>query len=191
MKTLYLDASTTLLYLSFYNGNEKLYEVVGEGKNNHSENLLNAVQAGLEKCGLKMKNFERIVVGIGPGSYTGLRVALTVAKMFAWTLKIPLYCASSLDFVASGYFKQDGIYAITTRAKNGYVYGKLLAVKDGRQSVIIDDCFMKTEDFYQKISAYDYFEVNAGKYLIDPLNLKITKVDDLHGITPNYLRREI
>lgn len=191
MKTLYLDASTSLLYVSFYEGEKKLYEVLGEGRNDHSENLLNAVKAGLEECNLKVKDFERIVVGIGPGSYTGLRVALTVAKMFAWTLNIPLYKASSLDFLASGYFRRDGIYAISTRAKKGHVYGKLLEIKAGKQRDILEDAFLKTEVFDEKIAAHDYQAVGVDNYLIDPLLLKITKVDDLHDITPNYLRGEL
>jgi tRNA threonylcarbamoyladenosine biosynthesis protein TsaB len=191
MKTLYLEASTSILYVSFYDGDVKLYEFLGIGKNDHSENLINTVKAGLDECGLKMKDFERVVVGIGPGSYTGLRVALTVAKMFAWTLKIPLYKASSLDFLASGYFNQDGIYAVSSRAKNGYVYGKVLEIKDGKPREILPDSFLTTEDFQAKASLPGSFLVNADNYRIDPLNLDITLVEDLYGVTPNYLRGEL
>lgn len=191
MKTLVLDASTSHLYIAFYDNNEEIYLLKGIGQNNHSENLLTGVKVGLEKFNLKMKDFKRIIVGIGPGSYTGLRVALTAAKMFAWTLNIPLYTVSSLDILASGYYDKDGIYAIVTRAKKGYVYGKLVEVKSNKQNIIIDDCFLKTEDFYQKIEDYNYFEINVENCIINPLNLELKQVDDLHGITPNYLRGEL
>jgi tRNA threonylcarbamoyladenosine biosynthesis protein TsaB len=191
MKTLVLDASTSLLYIAFYNNNEEIFVLKGKGQNNHSENMLTGVKTGLEQCNLKMKDFGRIIVGIGPGSYTGLRVALTVAKMFAWTLNIPLYTVSSLDMLASGYYHKDGTYAIVTRAKKGHVYVKLVEVKSGKINIIFNDCFLKTEEFYQKIEAYDYFEINMENCLLEPLNLELKLVEDLHGITPNYLRGEL
>jgi tRNA threonylcarbamoyladenosine biosynthesis protein TsaB len=191
MKTLVLDASSNILYISFYDNNKEIYLIKGEGRNNHSENLLQAVSAGLDQCNLRLSDFKKIIVGIGPGSYTGLRVALTVAKMFAWTLEIPLYTASSLDILASGYFNNDGIYAITSRAKKGHVYGKLLEIKSGGQNVIFDDCFLETEKFLKKIEGYNYFEVNSDNYRFNPLNLNIHPVSNLHELTPNYLRSEI
>ena len=91
MRTLIMDTSTNLLYISFIENDKVIYEVKTLGLNNHSDHLLNLIEKGLNECNLQVKDFNKIVIGVGPGAYTGLRVSMSVAKMFSWTLNIPLY----------------------------------------------------------------------------------------------------
>ena len=88
MNKLIIDTSTYYLYTSVIKNDECVYNKVLYGKNNHSENLMNIIEEGL--ADIKAKELDEIIVGIGPGSYTGVRIALTVAKTLAWTLNIPL-----------------------------------------------------------------------------------------------------
>ena len=111
MRSLILDTSTNILYISFVEDKKVIYEIQSKGLNNHSDHLLNLIQEGLEKYQLEVKDFDRIILGDGPGAYTGLRVSMSVAKMFAWTLNIPLYTISSLDLLTSGY-KEEGLYLV-------------------------------------------------------------------------------
>jgi tRNA threonylcarbamoyladenosine biosynthesis protein TsaB len=193
MKTMILDTSSAILYLSFYDGDNKIYEVVAPGKNNHSENLIKYIDEGLKELNLEVKDFERIIVGIGPGSYTGLRVSLTVAKTFSWTNNIPLYIASSLDILASGYFDKPGMYAITNRAKKDYLYAKLVNIDENNEiyKEIIIDSFIKKDEFFEEIEKYNYVLIDETNFLINPLNLKISLVENIHQLTPNYLQKEI
>ena len=85
MLQMLLDTSSTILYIAFVKDNKVIYENINEGKNNHSDNLLKLIQKGLKENNLEVKDFDRIVLGKGPGMYTGLRVSMTVAKMFALT----------------------------------------------------------------------------------------------------------
>ena len=144
MKVLILDTSSNYLYLHLSNGSDE-YNVVLEGKNNHSEKLMPLIEEGLNKLNLEVKDLERIVCGIGPGSYTGLRVGLTVCKVFAWTASIPLYVISSLTILGSGYLKKDGKYAICNTAKKDYLYTKVINVIDGKVEVEQDDEFIAKE----------------------------------------------
>lgn len=191
MKTMILDTSSLFLYVCFLEDDQIIYSVFSEGKNNHSENLLKIIEEGLHLNNLNVNDFNKIIVGIGPGSYTGLRVSLTVAKMFSWTLNIPLFTVSSLDLLGSGHFDGDGIYAITMAAKKDYVYGKLIEVNAKMQYVIIDDSFLRSDEFFNSISSYQYQLIDKSKYLVNPINLKVTKVKDLHSLAPNYLRGEL
>src|SRR5690554_7473460 len=93
-RTLVLDTASKYLYFSFLEDEKIIYEQFLEGKNNHSENLLKELEIGLNKLNLTFKDFSEVIVGIGPGSYTGLRVSVTVAKMLAWTLNKKLYAIS-------------------------------------------------------------------------------------------------
>ena len=119
MKTLYLDASTSLLYVSFMRA-RKNSEVWARAKRPFGE----SVECGEGRAGRmqsEVKDFESRRHRSVPTRGSGLPDR---RQMFAWTLNIPLYKTSSLDFLASGYFRRDRIYAISTRAKKSHVYGK-------------------------------------------------------------------
>jgi len=191
MKTIVLDTASKYLYFSFLENGQVLYEKFQAGKNNHSDNLLNSIEAALEECNLKLKDFSNVLVGIGPGSYTGLRVSVTVAKMLAWTLKLNFYQVSSLNLLGSGYFDNDGIYAITIKAKKNHLYGKLIEVKSGNISTLITDMFSEENLFFEKIKNYDYKLINEENYKINIGKLYWEKVDNLHNLTPNYIQKGI
>lgn len=186
-----IDTSSKILYVAFLDGDQEIYSVANEGTNNHSENLINVIKAGLEKYDLAVRDFDRIIVGIGPGSYTGLRVGVTVAKVFAWTLKIPLFCVSSLDVLASGYLDQDGQYAIIAQAKRNSIYGKVIEVRGKEQNVLLADGFWDSETFRKKIEKYNCSIIDQSNYRFNPFNLRSTEVEDLHQLTPNYLQKEV
>ena len=126
MLEMILDTSSPNLYISFVDGEKEIYTKIVKTINNHSEIFLDNIKMGLDECGLKVEDFSRIIDGIGPGSYTGLRVSLTVAKMFSWTKNIPLYTVNSLYILGSGYYSQDGKYAIMNVAKKNHYYYQLL-----------------------------------------------------------------
>jgi tRNA threonylcarbamoyladenosine biosynthesis protein TsaB len=186
-----LDTSTIFLYVAFLEDGKLLYERMTEGKNNHSEHFLETIRNGLKDTNLEAKDFDRFAVGIGPGSYTGLRISLTVAKILAWTLKKPLDIISSLDLLGSGYLKKDGCYAITSIAKKGHCYGKLIEVKGGIAQTLIDDVFMPREQFMETVKDHEYKLIDESNFSVDYRNVKGTEVADIHSLSPNYLRREL
>ena len=67
--------------------NERLEKVTGPDK---SQQVLSLVDEILKKNRVKLKDLTEITVETGPGSFTGLRVGVTVAKTLGWALKIPL-----------------------------------------------------------------------------------------------------
>lgn len=192
MKTLVLDTSTNLLYISFIFDNKVVYEVKSVGLNNHSDYLLDLIQKGLNENEIQIKDFDKIILGIGPGAYTGLRVSMSVAKMFSWTLNIPLYSISSLDLLTSGY-KEDALYLLKFKAKKGYIYHKAFEIKEGQKNLLTNEMFVNDEfiDSYNQ-SNYDKVTIVTNDlYNIDVLNIKekeIKLVDNVHALEPNYLR---
>ena len=117
---------------------------------------------------------------------------MSVAKMFSWTLNIPLYEISSLDLLTSGY-KEDGLYLIKFKAKKGYIYHKAFEINDNAKKIITEEIFVSDEfiDTYENDIFKNVFIVCNDLYNIDVLNIKeenIKLVDNVHALEPNYLR---
>lgn len=192
MKTLIIDTSTKYLYVSLVFANVEVYTNILEGKNNHSEQLLPIITQGLKLNNISVGDLDKIIVGKGPGSYTGLRISMTVAKMLAWTKKIDLYTISSLDIIASGYYKVNGTYAIKSIAKKNYIYDKVVEVKNNKVNVLINDEFSLESDFNEKIKDINCIIINDENYIYDAVKiiaLATDKCEDVHLVGPNYLRK--
>ncbi len=97
-----LDTSTAALTIALMRDGQVIAERSTEAERNHSLRLLPDVQELLSAHGRKAADLSGIAVGHGPGSYTGIRVAVTAAKTLAWSLKLPLIGISSLEALAYG-----------------------------------------------------------------------------------------
>ncbi len=188
-RTLVLDTSSNWLYICFLENDKVVYEVKSEGLNNHSDNLLPLIEEGLKKLKFEVKDFTRIILGYGPGAYTGLRVSMSVAKMFAWTLNIPLYTMSSLDLLTSGY-EEEGLYLIKFKAKKGFIYHKAFRIENQSKQIIAKDMFV-SEDYLNSYQYEDIKIITNYDVLVDCLKIKedeLTLVTNIHALEPNYLR---
>ena len=96
MNILAMDTSNKALSLAILENKELLGQVTLNIKKNHSITLMPAIDFLMNSLDLKPTDLDRIAVAQGPGSYTGLRIAVATAKTLAHTLKIELVGVSSL-----------------------------------------------------------------------------------------------
>ena len=96
MKILAFDTSNRALSLAVLEDTELLGQVTLNIKKNHSITLMPAIDFLMNSLDMKSTDLDRIAVAQGPGSYTGLRIAVATAKTLAHTLKIELVGVSSL-----------------------------------------------------------------------------------------------
>lgn len=138
-----MDTSTTTLTVAVLRDGELLAEHSDRAERNHSIRLVPAIEEILREAGVTKQQLNGIAVGHGPGSYTGVRIAATVAKTFAWSLGIPLVGVSSLAALALTAVLEDGtdaadLYVPVMDARRGQAYTGLygrVALANGQQSM--------------------------------------------------------
>lgn len=101
-RLLALDSSTAVLAVAVMDNDELLKEINANGERNHSVHMHPVIVRAVEEAGLTINEIDGIVVGVGPGSYTGVRMAVTAAKTLSWAKKIPVAGVSSLHAIAWG-----------------------------------------------------------------------------------------
>ncbi|MBW7462009.1 tRNA (adenosine(37)-N6)-threonylcarbamoyltransferase complex dimerization subunit type 1 TsaB, partial [Paenibacillus sepulcri] len=83
-------------------GGEILASVQSLAERNHSLATVSQLKALLDETGIKADELDGIAIGRGPGSYTGMRIAVSVGKTLAWVWNKPLVGISSLEALAYG-----------------------------------------------------------------------------------------
>jgi tRNA threonylcarbamoyladenosine biosynthesis protein TsaB len=136
-----LDTSTASLSMAVVDGDDVLAERFVYAERNHSVFLLPEIEAMVRALGLSPKDLHAVAIGRGPGSYTGVRIGVTVAKTFAWALGIPVYGVSSLEALALGGWRDASAASPTVAApawvvpaldgRRGQAYTALFAVDEG------------------------------------------------------------
>lgn len=90
------DTSTSTVFLGILTSEGWIeYQAKTESSEPQSKILLSIIQEFLMSEGIEKNEITEMALGIGPGSYTGLRVGMTVAKVWAYAKEIPLYTFSS------------------------------------------------------------------------------------------------
>ncbi|OXS77788.1 tRNA (adenosine(37)-N6)-threonylcarbamoyltransferase complex dimerization subunit type 1 TsaB [Domibacillus enclensis] len=139
MKTLAIDTSTFTLSIGIADGDVIVAEQVTNLKKNHSIRVMPAIQALMEEVELKPSDLEKIIVANGPGSYTGVRIGVTIAKTLAWTLNIPIAAVSGLASLAASAPVIDGLVCPMFDARRGQVFTGLYRLSNGVVETIIED----------------------------------------------------
>lgn len=134
-----IETSTPLGSVAIGNGENVLAEVALGAQTRHSEELLPAIDFMLRVSKVQRTDLTRVVVGGGPGSFTGLRIAAASAKAFAAALNIPLFAYSGLAALAAGAAVTDRMVCALFDARRGEVYGACYRFPEsGRMETVME-----------------------------------------------------
>ncbi len=189
MKYLFIDTCTSHLVVSIIIDNEiKTYfdEKIDKGMSNY---ILPEIEKQLKENNIKASSIDAIFVSNGPGSFTGIRVGLTIAKVYAWSLNIKVIPISSLEVLASTNSDKNNLALMD--ARRGYVF---LGAYDNNLNNIIEDSYVLYDENNYKdynIISYDEFN-NSNEPNIDILKVIKKHENDKginpHSLNPNYLK---
>ena len=185
MKYLFIDSATTNLVVAIINDGKIAYIYDNNDNHDTSSKMMPVLALAFDKAGFKPQDIDKIFVVTGPGSFTGIRVGLTVAKTMAYSLNIPIVPISSLEVMASG----NGGTALIN-ARRGYVFA---GTYDNDLNDIYPDSYVLMNDSLAKpYISYDNFDFVTVKPNIDILKVIIKHENDKdvspHTLKPNYLK---
>jgi tRNA threonylcarbamoyladenosine biosynthesis protein TsaB len=95
-----IDTSTRNVGIAIYDGSQVLSETIWASQDYHTIELAPAIAETLSRAGLEIQNLKLLAVATGPGSFTGLRIGLAVAKGIALACHLPIIGIPTLDIVA-------------------------------------------------------------------------------------------
>ncbi|MFB7306398.1 tRNA (adenosine(37)-N6)-threonylcarbamoyltransferase complex dimerization subunit type 1 TsaB [Streptomyces sp. NPDC056192] len=124
MLLLAVDTATPAVTVALHDGTAVVAESSQVDARRHGELLLPAVDRVLGEAGTGLDAVTGVVVGVGPGPYTGLRVGLVTAATFGSVLSVPVYGLCTLDALAyaAGRSGLEGPFAVATDARRKEVY---------------------------------------------------------------------
>lgn len=117
-----IETANAPLSVTIVKDGKVVAEVVQNIKMTHSVGAMPAVEELFMKAGMKPAEIDAIAVSEGPGSYTGVRIGVTIAKTLAWTLKKPLVGVSSLQTLVANAKLYPGIVCGLFDARRQNVY---------------------------------------------------------------------
>ncbi|MCJ7694557.1 MAG: tRNA (adenosine(37)-N6)-threonylcarbamoyltransferase complex dimerization subunit type 1 TsaB [Anaerolineaceae bacterium] len=97
-----IDTSTDWIGMALFDGEQIISEQIWQTHNRHTVELVPAIRHLLERSNVKKTELTGLGVALGPGSFTSLRIGITVMKGFSLALKIPVVGLPSLDILAAG-----------------------------------------------------------------------------------------
>ncbi|MFJ7936722.1 tRNA (adenosine(37)-N6)-threonylcarbamoyltransferase complex dimerization subunit type 1 TsaB [Sporosarcina sp. NPDC096371] len=158
-----IDTANTPLSIAIVKDGELLVEETSSMAINHSLRAMPAIEELLAKVGIKPTDIDAIAVSEGPGSYTGVRIGVTIAKTLAWTLDKPLVGVSSLKVLAANVLFFNGIICSVVDARRNNVYAGAYHSNDGELTAVIEDGHYSLEEVIQKLGKQDGPIVFVGK----------------------------
>ena len=202
MICLFFDTSSDLLKVSLIKDNKIIFDKELHTKNDHSSYLVPTIDEAFKSNNIDFKELDEIIVGNGPGSFTGTRISIALAKTYAFSFNIPVYMISSLEELI---YDNDGydFYVPIIEEKKENLY---FSIFDKNKKRVMDDTYSSTEYMYKKLEELDgkillislsdkeYEKYDTVKASINALNI-MKNIDvnnekvNPHLLKPNYIKK--
>lgn len=147
-----IDTSNSPLTIALAKDDTILIEETSNLKINHSLTAMPAIEEMMANAKIAPAHLTHIAVAEGPGSYTGVRIGMTIAKTLAWSLKIPLHMVSSLKVLAANGQYFDGIICSLMDARRGTAF---MGAYEGKSlESLIPDQHSDVKEFLFKLKEF-------------------------------------
>lgn len=156
MKLLALDTSTEYLTLAITDGVKVLGRLHKKAPRSHSSLLMPMIEQLLKKARLKLKDLDGFCIGVGPGSFTGLRIGVATVKGMAFVTGLPIVAVPTFDAIAKNAGRTRGVVCVVLDARKNKVYGCFYRSDgNGRIRRISPYLLVPVDELLKKCEKYD------------------------------------
>jgi len=198
MISLFIDTSLSNVSISILKDGKVLSIIQEEIPNEHSKYVTSYVKRVIDAAGIDANDIDRIFVVNGPGSFTGVRIGVTIAKTYGYLINKGIIPVSSLKSLSISSIKQDLIMSVIQANRSNYYVG----IYDSNYNNIIDEQFVSGNRLVELINEYNPYIVSneynvVGKYKFNKVSLDVEKIVNYykdseivnyHAVVPNYLK---
>lgn len=148
-----LDSSSKYLSVGLAKDGKVIDKIFYEAWQRQSEMMTSELENIIKRNNVDKKEIDSVVVGIGPGSYTGVRIAVTIGKTLAYALKTKIYAVSSLSLLKD--VQKPTICVFNARSGRSYVgvYAK--------EKCLVPDCVMNNDELKKYIQEHKEYVLNG------------------------------
>lgn len=198
MRILYIDTSSSYLYSAIVEDGKLLSSVSEDYGQGLSQIALPKIAEMFQENNLSPKDVDKIIVVNGPGSFTGIRIGITIAKVYAWSLNIPITTINSLEAMATSS-KEQKVHIPMLNARRGYVY---TAIYSAEGKCLFEPKHIKLEEFQKEMEKYEDYEILSNDEFEEDFTLNHYQPDFVtitqefkdkedmnpHAVNPEYLK---
>ena len=196
MRILYIDTTTSYLYTGIVENNVLLAEIKEDCGKDLSKVALKKISDMLASLNMEPSDIDKIIVVNGPGSYTGIRIGVTIAKTFAYSLKKAITTVSSLEAMAISSNAEVNYFVPIIDARRGYYFA---AIYDSKLNVVLKEQYIAIEALRlacdHLIGEYtiigncpEAFEKYEPDILRIVNTFKMRESINPHSVNPSYLK---
>ena len=198
MISLFIDTSMVNVSISIVKDNEILSIIQEDIPNEHSKYATSYVKNVLDNANIDANDVDNILVVNGPGSFTGVRIGVTIAKTYGYLINKEIIPVSSLKSLAISSHKEDIVMSVIQANRSNYYVG----IYDKNYNELIDEQFVSGNRLLELIQEYSPYIVSndfnvVGKYKLNKVSLDILSIVNYykdknkinyHALVPNYLK---
>lgn len=184
MYTLFISTFDKIITIGLLKDGKVLDTNIKESTQNHSVYTMPMIESILNKNEVDVKKLSEIIVVNGPGSFTGVRIGVTIAKTFAYTLNIPIKTITSLLAYAVSLDSNDKKVITISDMK-----GKYVGYFDYNNKVI-DYIYLKNSEFSEYIKDKEKYLVVDNKFDLEKIYKYLLNVESTlsHNVNPIYIK---
>lgn len=192
MKTLCLDSAHKHLVIGLYEDGKLICGTSNHAWKTQSETIFPELIRLCEEAGWDSDDIDEVMITDGPGSYTGVRIAMCVAKVLCTRKKLPLYAISTLQLYAG----LDEKAFVMLDARSNRAYAGILEHGVFTQ----EECILTLDEIRERLAKESYHIYGDGELLqvetktpdfltnFALMRRYARKIENVHTLVPRYLK---
>ena len=185
MYTLFISTFDKIITIGLLKNGEVISELTKESSKNHSIHTMPMIDEILKTNNLLPSYLNEIIVVNGPGSFTGVRIGVTIAKTLAYTLNIPIKTITSLKAYAISNDKETNKLVTIEDLK-----GKYIGYFDKNNNLLSDYTYLKKDEYETYIKDKQQYLIKNNTFDLNKI-YKVLKTEDSinpHIVNPIYIK---